>query len=95
VFPAKDTTLTKALDGLVKGLRREQKAVGGLEGAWDAVVPAGLASACTPAGVRAGVLTVRSLNASARYKFEQWLRGGGEDRLKAACSAGIQRVRVQ
>ncbi len=94
VFPAKDVTLTKAVDGLVKGLRREQRAVGGLEGAWGEVVPIGLSSACVPSGVRAGVLTVRAQNASARYRFEQWLRAGGEERLKAACASGLKRVKV-
>lgn len=95
VRPAKNVSIAGDLEREVKALRKTHAASGGLDGAWEELLPGDLRGGArierlTPAGI----LRVQAQGRSAAYLVEQWLRGGGLDLLRGRTSAAIKSFRV-
>lgn len=93
--PERATALGGLLASEAETLGRLRKRLGGAGRAWAACCPESLAGLTTPVGLSGGVLRVAARDASARYRVDRWLRGGGLSALRRASSAPISRVRVE
>lgn len=95
VRPAKNISIAGDLEREVKALRKAREASGGLDGAWEELLPGELRGAArierlTPGGI----LRIRAHGRSAAYLVEQWLRSGGLDLLRGRTSVAIKVFRV-
>jgi hypothetical protein len=91
----RDLSIGDDIERLRKQVARRAGALGGLDESWGELVPAALAAVCRAERLTpGGVLTVRATDASAMYEMDQWVRGGGLARLRAACSATLRSVKV-
>jgi hypothetical protein len=92
----RDDSIAADLDRLTRGVRRRQRASGGIEAAWNELAPrvgaavVGVVVSLSPGGV----LVVRVADAAARYEADRWLRSGGLEALRARCAATLRRVRL-
>ncbi len=77
-----------------RDLKKLQKRTASIAEAWSTVIPGPLADHSAIDRLAAGVLTVRVADASARYELDRYLREGGLERLRAAASAPITRVKI-
>lgn len=93
--PERATALAGLLASEAESLGRLRKRLGGAGRAWSACCPEALAGLTAPVGLSGGVLRVAARDASARYRVDRWLRGGGLSDLRRASSAPISRVRVE
>lgn len=93
---APDRSVRGAVEFVTRDLVRAVKARGGMDGAWDELVPAGLrAGASVERLTPGGVLCVRVRDAGARYELEVWLRSGGLDALRGRCDRTLRRVKME
>lgn len=76
-------------------LKSVKSALGGLDEQWERVVPPELRERCWARGVSRRVLTVATDNAAAMYQLSIWLRGGGEQALRAATKQQVSRVKIE
>lgn len=76
-------------------LKSVKSALGGLDEQWERVVPPELRERCWARGVSRRVLTVATDNAAAMYQLSMWLRGGGEQALRAATKQQVSRVKIE
>ncbi|QYK47627.1 MAG: DUF721 domain-containing protein [Phycisphaeraceae bacterium] len=76
-------------------LKSAKAALGGLDEEWERVVPRELRERCWARGVSRRVLTVATEDASAMYQLSMWLRGGGEQELRAATKQQVSRVKIE
>lgn len=87
-------SLSGEFESLARGVRRADRAVGGLGRSWAELVGEELARDSEPTGMRAGTLSVRCGSAAARHRLDVFLRGGGIEKLRAACGATLRRVKL-
>lgn len=73
---------------------KAQKAIETIGVAWDQLVPADLRPSVWAVSHVRGVLTVRSTDSAARYKFDQWLRSGGLRLLQSRATRTLTKVKV-
>jgi hypothetical protein len=96
VKPQRDPSIERELQGFIKEQSKLAKALGNVAEAFEAVVPAEIASCCTLVGVKGGVLTVETSSASARYALDRVMRGGAETELRQrAADLGTRLLRVK
>jgi hypothetical protein len=93
--PARDLSLTSDLDRVRKELVRVQNAAGGLDAAWNELIPPHLAPHATVVKLSpGGVLTVRASDSGAAYEIDQWLRAGGFAQLRQR-RGSLRRVKIE
>lgn len=91
----RDLGIAGDLERAVGGLRRARAAAGGLDGAWEELVPDVLRGCAAVDRLSPnGVLTVRATSAAAAYEAEQWLRGAGLDALRARCVKPVRTFKI-
>ncbi len=87
-----------SIEAEVEAARREaghrRRAVGGIERAWEEVVPEALRARCALVRFSRGVVTVKAFDGAAMYELDRFLRAGGEARLARVAGAPVRRVRV-
>ncbi len=94
--PAPDRSVRGVVEFVTRDLVRAVKARGGMDGAWDELVPPGLrAGASVERLTPGGVLCVRVRDAGARYELEVWLRSGGLEALRGRCDTPLRRVKME
>lgn len=79
---------------LVNQLQFQRTAVGGLDAAWQAAVPAELAARVSIVSLARGTLSVKAHDAGARFEFDRWARGGGLAQLAKAAGVVIARCKL-
>lgn len=72
---------TRLFASAAREQKRAAKALGGVAEVFEAVVPPELASSCSLAGMRGGLLTIEVSSSAARYALDRFLRDGGEAAL--------------
>lgn len=87
--------VAEAIAPEVVRLKSVKAALGGLDEEWERVVPRELRERCWARGVSRRVLTVATEDASAMYQLSLWLRGGGEQQLRAATKQRVSRVKIE
>lgn len=92
--PSRDLTLGKEFAQVGQLLRRQERTLGGIGGAWADLAPPALRPKTTLVGLNRGVLTVRVADAPAKFELDRWLRSGGELALIKRCPAGLTKVRL-
>ncbi|MEZ6242436.1 MAG: DciA family protein [Phycisphaerales bacterium] len=92
--PDRASDLAGEMASAAKQVKSRARAVGGIAAAWEVCVPDDLRGACELVSCTNGVVTVRALDATARYRLDRWLRGGGERTLRETAQAAVKRVRV-
>ncbi|GEM_PF-1933748 len=95
--PASEPSIAPYLAGFVKEQSKLAKALGGVAEAFEALIPPDVVAECTLVGLKAGVLTVETRSAGARYALDRILRAGGEALLRERALAGgtkLTRVRL-
>ncbi len=93
---AKDLSIAPDLSGVLKDLKREQTAVGGLARAWSGICPPEFAALTRVDSISpGGIVVIRAADASAAWMLDQWLRGGGGDTaIRSLTSRSVRRIRV-
>lgn len=92
---APDLSIKAEVDSLRKKVVRSAKALGGLDDAWEEIVPREWGVVVKLSKLTAGgVLVVECPDASAAYALDQWKRAGGLEALRGRCSATLRDVRV-
>jgi hypothetical protein len=91
-----DTSLAPDIESIRRDLAGRRRATGGLDQAWDAIVPPDLRQSTrverlTPGGV----LTITAADSAALYEMDRWIRSGGLETLRAHCSVPLRRVKLQ
>jgi hypothetical protein len=94
VKPERDLSLRGVMGAITKDLRRHARAVKGVGGAWEALVPGELRERTAVQGINRGVLTVKATDAATKYAVEVLLRGGLEREMIRVCAAPVRRVKV-
>lgn len=95
VRKATPPTIGPVVESIRKGLAARADASAGLDEAWSRLAPAELREAAMVGGLSpGGVLTIRAQGAAARFEIEVWLRSGGLDALRQACTRSLRRVKV-
>lgn len=90
-----DLAVSVPLDAILRECRKRVRAVGGLDEVWSSLLPGSLANQCSVHSLTpAGILTIRTPDAVAKYEVATWLRTGGEAALRAACSRPLRRVKI-
>lgn len=93
--PAFDNSLSAAIEPIRKQFVRQHKAAAGVDTSWNTHAPANLRPLAqfdrlTPGGL----LTLKVSDAAAAYEIDHWLRSGGLDLLRAACTKPLRRVKL-
>ena len=92
---SRDVSISDSVQKLTLDARRLHKAVNALGVAWDELVPEHLAGASSIQRLTpAGILTVRTDDAAARFELDRWLRGVGEVLVKAKSTKTVKRIRL-
>lgn len=94
VRPERAGPIGDAVSKLERDVRRRQRALKGIGGAWSEVVPEDLGRRCELVGLRIGVLTVRVQDGADRFELDRFLRSGGLGSLISASPATLRRVRI-
>lgn len=93
--PGPEVSIVPAVEEFAKRFAKQVKAIGGLEGALDELLPEELRGRVrfgklTPGGV----LVLAATDSAAAYELDQWQRAGGLAALRARSSAKILRVKI-
>ncbi len=83
-----------AIEEISAQIRSQQRRVSRAQVDVHEVLPEGLREMCREVTLRAGVLTIRAVDAGAKYRLSQWVRSGGRQELMRRVRAGLVRVRV-
>lgn len=86
--------MDRALGAEEKRLKKQTRVVGGLGEKWEEILPPELALSSTPERLSGGVLTIRTADSAARFALDRWLRSGGEQLVKGACTTSVVRIRL-
>jgi hypothetical protein len=90
-----DRTLKFVVDHVEKNVVKPHKQLGDLSTAWGRLVPPAIARRATLKGLVRGLLTVHVPDSSTHYELDRLLRGGLEQRLRAACKTTLRKVAVK
>lgn len=91
----RDTSIASLINSIDRDLKRQDRAVGGADDAWQRLVPAELLQATRVISFARGVLVVAANSSACAFELDRALRGGLEGELRAALRAGSLRVRVR
>jgi len=94
VWGTPDLSVRGDAESTLRELKKLARATGTLGDQWDSLVPAALARTTSPGRVWRGTLTIRALDAAAKYECERWLASGGDAALRAAVK-GVRAIKVQ
>ena len=93
--PEPDLTLANLMGGIAADLKRRERSMGDVAGAFTRLAPAPLRAGATLATLSRGTLLIRQPNAALRFQLDRWLRDGGELALVKACPTRLTRVKLQ
>lgn len=94
VFRDRTASVGPIADALGADLKRLERRIGGVAGAWTATCPPELIRRTSVEGISRGVLTIRVDDAGTRFEIDRWLRSGGERELVKKCPTTVRKVRV-
>jgi hypothetical protein len=90
-----DRSIAADVERLKKDLTKRRNAAGGLDTAIEQHAPPGLAPLIRVQRVTpGGIATLEAADAAASFELDQWLRSGGLEALRRACTVALRRVRV-
>lgn len=87
-------TLTNDLVMIEKTLRRSHRSLAAVASLWTTHCPPRLLPRTAIVSMNRSVLTIAADDASTRFELDRWLRGGAEDRLIAASTTPLGRIKV-
>ncbi len=93
-IPDRASRIDAALEEFSAQIRSQQRRASRAQMDVHEVLPEGLRGMCREVTLRAGVLTIRAMDAGAKYRLSQWVRSGGRQELMRRVRAGLVRVRV-
>jgi hypothetical protein len=96
VKPGPEVSIAPAVEEFAKRFAKQVKAVGGLEGALEELLPEELRGRVrfgklTPGGV----LVLAATDSAAAYELDQWQRAGGLAAMRQRCSTKILRAKIE
>lgn len=94
VFRERTAALGPIAAAFGENLKRLERKVGGVSGAWAETCPNDLIRRTRVEGVSRGVLTIRADDAGTRYEIDRWLRSGGERELVKKCPTTVRKVKI-
>jgi hypothetical protein len=90
-----DPSIAPVVASIARERRRLAKALGPAVEAWEAIVPAPLARACTLVTLASGTLSVETASNAVAFELDRFLRGGGQRDLTEATAGAVRAVRVR
>ena len=92
---AVDRSVAVVVGEVEREIRASQKRVTKAEAAVGDVLPVGLSDLCEGMSVRSGVLTLRAVDSTGKFRLSQWLRAGGEGEIKRRAKVAVRMVKVR
>ena len=95
LFRESDPSIAPVIASIARERKKMAKALGPAVEAWEALVPAPLARACTLVALKGGTLTVETASNAVAFELDRFLRGGGQRDLTEATEGVVRAVRVR
>ena len=93
--PARDTSISDAVQATRRGLRKGNRQSSSLVEAWDELVPSHIAKQATIVSIRNGVLEVATDGAAVAYQLNRLVRSGLLRDLQRESKGTLKKIKIR